>query len=118
MHTLDGVDEANVYGVVVQGHDGKAGMAAIVPGAGFDLGRLHAHVSTLLPPYARPLFLRLQKAIDATSTFKQKKIDLCREGFDPALIADPLYFDDARAGRYVPLDNALRGEILAGGRRL
>jgi len=118
MHTLDGVDEANVYGVVVEGYDGKAGMAAVVPGVGFDLDRLHAHVATLLPPYARPLFLRLQKAIDATSTFKQKKIDLCREGFDPALIADPLYFDDAKAGRYVPLDKSLRDEIVGGRRRL
>jgi acyl-CoA synthetase (AMP-forming)/AMP-acid ligase II len=39
IHTLDGVEEANVYGVAVPGFDGKAGMAAIVPGDGFDLPR-------------------------------------------------------------------------------
>jgi fatty-acyl-CoA synthase len=118
IHTLDGVDEANVYGVSVPGYEGKAGMAAIVPGANFDLERLHEHVDARLAAFARPLFLRLQKAIDATSTFKQKKLDLVREGFDPALVADPLYFDDAAAGRYVPLDPALRLEILSGARRL
>jgi fatty-acyl-CoA synthase len=93
-------------------------MAALVPGAAFDLDRLHAHVHARLAYFARPLFLRLQKAIDATSTFKQKKIDLVREGFDPAVVADPLFFDDVAAGRYVPLDASLREEILAGRRRL
>ena len=118
IHTLDGVEEANVYGVPVPGYEGKAGMAALVPGAAFDLDRLHAHVHARLAYFARPLFLRLQKAIDATSTFKQKKIDLVREGFDPAVVADPLFFDDVAAGRYVPLDASLREEILVGRRRL
>jgi fatty-acyl-CoA synthase len=118
VHTLDGVEEANVYGVPVPGHEGKAGMVALVPGAAFDLDRLHAHVHARLAYFARPLFLRLQKAIDATSTFKQKKLDLVREGFDPAAIADPLFFDDVEAGRYVPLDVSLREEILSGRRRL
>jgi fatty-acyl-CoA synthase len=118
VHTLDGVEEANVYGVPIPGHEGKAGMAALVPGAAFDLDRLHAHVHARLAYFARPLFLRLQKAIDATSTFKQKKLDLVREGFDPAAITDPLFFDDVEAGRYVPLDASLREEILSGRRRL
>ena len=118
IHTFDGVDEANVYGVPVAGYDGKAGMAALVPGEGFDLGTLRSHVHARLPPFARPLFLRLQARIDATSTFKQKKIDLVREGFDPGQTTDPLYFDDAKAGRYVPLDTGLCAAIRGGGIRL
>jgi fatty-acyl-CoA synthase len=118
IHTLEGVDEANVYGVIVPGYDGKAGMAAIVPARTFDLGTLRAHVHAQLPAFARPIFLRLQKAIDATSTFKQKKIGLVSEGFDPALTVDPLYFDDVKSGRYVPLDEALRQRILSGSLRL
>ena len=51
-----------------------------------------------MPPYARPVFLRLQPQIDVTGTFKQRKVELVREGFDPSAIADPLYwFDSADA---------------------
>src|ERR1019366_1865541 len=69
--TLDacqGVREANVYGIRVPGHDGKVGMVALVVGADFDLTRLHAYVHATLAPYARPLLLRIQARIDATST--------------------------------------------------
>jgi fatty-acyl-CoA synthase len=118
IQTCDGVAEANVYGVPVAGHDGKAGMAAIVPAEGFDLDRLHAHVHARLAAFARPAFLRLRGSIDATSTFKQRKIDLVREGFDPAIVDDALYFDDVRAGRYVPLDASLFADIAAGRMRL
>ncbi|MCR4282113.1 MAG: long-chain-acyl-CoA synthetase [Bauldia sp.] len=118
IHTMEGVEEANVFGVPIPGYDGKAGMAAIVPGRAFDLDRLHAHVHARLAPFARPLFLRLRKSIDATSTFKQKKIDLVREGFDPVIIADPLYFDDPRSETYLAIDAALYAEILSGTMRL
>ena len=50
-----------------------------------------------LPDYARPLFLRIQSEIEVTGTFKQKKIDLVREGFDPAATSDPIYFNDPQA---------------------
>jgi fatty-acyl-CoA synthase len=118
IHTFEGVAEANVYGVAIPGYDGKAGMAAIVPGEGFDLAGLHAHIHARLAPFARPLFLRLQTSIDATSTFKQKKLDLVREGFDPATVSDRLYFDDTGAGTYVPLDAAVHARIVSGGLRL
>jgi fatty-acyl-CoA synthase len=116
--TFDVVREANVYGVRVAGHDGKAGMAAMVVGEDFDMAAFHRHVHAHLSPYARPLFLRLQHEIASTSTFKQRKLDLVRDGFDPALIADPLYFDDEQAGGYVPLDPALYKRIQSGEIRL
>jgi fatty-acyl-CoA synthase len=118
IHVLAGVQEANVYGVAVAGYDGKAGMAAIVPGRDFDLDALHAHVHARLPPFARPVFLRMRVAIPATSTFKQMKIGLVAEGFDPDGIEDALYFDDPAADCYVPLDAGLRARILAGEFRL
>ena len=40
-----GVKDANVYGVGIPGHDGKAGMAALVTGDGFSLRALDAHVA-------------------------------------------------------------------------
>ena len=115
---LSGVLEANVYGVAVAGSEGRAGMAAVAVGAGFDLAALHRHIRACLPPYARPLFLRLQPSIDATSTFKQRKVGLIREGFDPERIADLLYFDDPAAGAFVRLDAALYARISSGEIRL
>jgi fatty-acyl-CoA synthase len=89
-------------------------MAALVVGRGFDLDALHRHAAASLPPYARPVFVRLLPALEATGTFKPRKQELVREGFDPARTGDALYFDDPRAGRYVPVDFALYAAIAAG----
>lgn len=47
------------------GHEGRAGMAALVlrPPHSLDLVQLYAYVSENLPPYAWPRFLRLQVTI-------------------------------------------------------
>jgi fatty-acyl-CoA synthase len=113
-----GVREAVVYGVKVPGAEGRAGMAAITTGAGFDLAALHRHVAERLPDYARPLFLRRRSGIEATATFKPKKQDLLHQGFDPGTISEPLYFDDRAQGIYVPLDPALHIRIASGALRL
>ncbi|MGU3536581.1 long-chain-acyl-CoA synthetase [Methylobacterium sp. A54F] len=113
-----GVEEASVYGVAVPGCDGRAGMAALTVGAGFDLAVLHGVLREALPPYARPLFLRLCADLARTETFKQRKADLVAEGFDPGRIADPLYLDDPSAGAYRPLEAVLHGAIVAGALRL
>lgn len=112
----DGVTEANVYGVTVPGADGRAGMAAITVTAGFDPSRLHATLAERLPAYARPLFLRIVDSFARTETFKQKKTGLAEEGFDPAMISDPLYID--RDGAYRPLDRDQYSAIAAGQARL
>ncbi len=111
---VHGVLEANVYGVAVPGTEGRAGMAALVTDHDrFDLAAFRSHVDATLPPYARPLFLRLQPQIVTTGTFKYRKIDLAADGFDPGAVADPLYFKDPE-GAYVPLDAALFARIKAG----
>ena len=84
--------------------EGVSAMAAIVAGDGFDLEAFAEHLSQRLPAYAIPLFLRLSERLDATETFKQKKHQLAREGFDPAAVSDPLYFRDPRSFAYRPLD--------------
>ena len=113
-----GIKEADVYGVSVPGTEGAAGMAAIVAGDTFDLHEFRQHLTHVLPPYARPLFLRITNRIAATSTFKHKKDDLRRDGYDPAATADPIYFDDPSKKAFVPLDQALFAHILSGGVRL
>ncbi len=109
-----GVLEGAVYGVTVPGADGRAGMAALVVDADFDLETLHADVAQRLPAYARPVFLRLPAALEVTGTFKLRKQDLAAAGFDPSLIGDSLYFDDPRSRKYVPLDASLFADICAG----
>ena len=112
-----GVEDTNVYGVNIPGHEGRAGMAAIVC-ADCDLGDLYRHIETCLPDYARPVFLRIRQTIDVTATFKQKKIDLVREGFDPDNAGDPLYLRDATRRAFIPLDRDLYDRIVAGQIRL
>ena len=92
-----GVRDVNVYGVAVPGHEGRAGMAALVIDRGFRSGGSRRHVEAALPPYARPLFLRLSKELEITGTFKHRAQALAAQGFDPGTIQDVLYF--AAAGR-------------------
>jgi len=113
-----GIRELNVYGVKVPGTDGRAGMAALVVDGDLDTEGLYAHLEKELPAYAQPLFLRLQEQMEITGTFKQRKVELVEEGFDPTKIQDPLYFRDSQAGRYVPLDADLHQRLLSGDVRL
>jgi fatty-acyl-CoA synthase len=109
-----GISEAVVYGVAVPGTDGRVGMAAIVTGANFDFVALRRRLDVALPEYARPVFLRVRATLDVTDTFKQKKQDLVREGFDPEATGDPIYVDDRHAGAFVRVDPALYRRITAG----
>lgn len=113
-----GVVDAATYGVAVPGADGRAGMAAIVVDEGFDLAQLADHLSRRLPVYAHPVVIRLCAALDTTETFKQKKQQLAREGFDPRLVTDPLFFRDPASGAYRELAAAKYARILDGSIRL
>ena len=120
--TAEKVLEANVYGVTVPGADGRAGMATLVVDEGFDLDALQRHSEANLASYARPLFLRLlfkgEGEVEITGTFKHRKVDLVEEGFDPDLIADPLYLLHPAEKRYIALDRALHAEVVDGELRL
>jgi fatty-acyl-CoA synthase len=109
-----GVEEVNVYGVHVPGHDGRAGMAAVIGRDRIDLEALYRHATTHLPVYARPLFVRLTSQLDTTATFKHRKVDFAEQGFDPARVGDPLYFRDDSARTYVPVDQVLYNRLCAG----
>src|ERR1700722_820777 len=113
-----GVIDATTYGVAVPGTDGRAGMAAIVTDASFDFDEFSDHLSRRLPAYACPAFVRLSAALEATETFKQKKQDLVRAGFDPHTITAPLFFRDAKSGDFLPLDADYYARLLHGTVRL
>ncbi|XP_027486966.1 very long-chain acyl-CoA synthetase-like isoform X1 [Corapipo altera] len=103
--TVEFIQEVNVYGVAVPGCEGRCGMAAVrlKDGATFDGDTLYAFTRDTLPSYAAPRFVRIQDALEITGTFKQSKSNLVREGFDPQLVRDPLFFRDDSRRSYVPL---------------
>jgi fatty-acyl-CoA synthase len=109
-----GVTDAIVFGVEVPGADGRAGMAAIAPGDGFDLSALRAHLVARLPDYARPRFVRLCEQLDVTGTFKLSKARFAADGYAQNGSNDPHYVDDIAAGAYVPIDAPMRTRIAAG----
>jgi fatty-acyl-CoA synthase len=107
-----GVVEAVVYGVAVPGTEGRAGMAAIVISDEFRLVAFRTELASRLPEYARPLFLRIRGEIEMTSTFKPKKGDLSREGYDPAATRDDVYFDDRVNQAFVKVNAILYDGIV------
>lgn len=105
-----GVVEANVYGVQLPNHDGRAGAAAIYiepeKKASFDTAAFLAHARTHLPKYAVPIFLRHIAVISASHNNKQNKQPLKAEGVDPDKVkaGDEIWWieDGGKGNRYVP----------------
>jgi acyl-CoA synthetase (AMP-forming)/AMP-acid ligase II len=112
LNGVPGVLETNVYGVEIPGYEGRAGMASISCNDEFDVEKLADFVKTHLPGYQRPYFVRLQRDMRITGTFKHQKVDYRKEGYDPKRVADPLYFFDG--AQYVPLDDAMHDDLRSG----
>jgi len=113
-----GVVDATTYGVEILGADGRAGMVAVVVDSRFDLEEFRNHLSHRLPAYACPVMIRFCSALDTTETFKQKKQELVRDGFDPRRVTDPLFFKDPKSNTYRPIDADAYARILEGSIRL
>lgn len=108
-----------VYGVEVKGLEGKAGMATIVDEhKTLDLLSLTKALQKSLPPYARPVFIRLASEVDTTGTHKLKKVDLAKEGFNPNIIKDHLYYLNSKTQQYEPLTVQVYNDICSGKIRL
>ena len=114
LSSMPGVTHAIVYGVAVPGQDGRAGMAAITPRHGIDPAAVYAHLAKHLPAYARPAFLRFQDEVETTGTLKVRKVDLVKDGFDPATTTDPLLVVDNERHTYRPIDADVLKAINAG----
>ena len=108
-----------VYGVEIPGTEGKAGMVAIHdPEGEIDVEHLAKGIKQQLPAFAWPLFVRIVKRLDITGTFKLKKFNLQREGYDPSIISDKLFFLHPKTGNYETLSNELFDSIVTGAIRL
>jgi len=111
------VHEANVYGVELPHHDGRAGCVGLIlaeqpsPRLLQDLAD-HAH--KLLPRFAVPLFVRMMKEMQTTGTNKQQKHVVRAQGVDPSKIGeDELFW--LKGGTYVKFSKK-DWEDLNGGR--
>jgi fatty-acyl-CoA synthase len=118
MSKYPGVELANVYGVEVPGFEGRAGMAAITVGSEFAMEGLADHLHATLPPYAVPLFVRIQPEAETTGTFKFRKVELVKQGFDLAQTDDPLWFLEPGGDQFIAMDGSIHARIVNGNYRL
>jgi len=108
---------SNVYGVEVPNADGRAGMAALNLAAGvnaLDVEDFSAYVRDALPPYARPVFLRIKEDIDVTGTFKIVKGEARKQGYDLHQVKDRIYVLKPRSDIYQELDEDFLEQIQQG----
>lgn len=107
-----------IFALCCLGADGRAGMAAILLKDTVEfhtdlLPQIFHHCEENLPVYARPLFLRFIKEMPLTTTHKQKKVQYVKEGYNPAIISDPLYRVSAETKTYIPLTTENVGQFMA-----
>ena len=113
LHEAPGVLDANVFGVTVPHADGRAGMAALRVKGVFKPEAFARYAKSHLAVAQRPLFVRVLRGdMQLTSTFKPKKGEYRKDGYDLARVSDPLYV--LRKGRYVKLTPAIAREVASG----
>jgi fatty-acyl-CoA synthase len=104
---------ANVYGVEVPGCEGRAGMASITLVKDIDFAELASYLKSVLPVYAIPLFLRVRTDVDTTGTFKFRKVEAVKEGFDLKQVNDPIWFLNPETKSYAAMNIATFKRISA-----
>lgn len=113
------VHEANIYGVALPNHDGRAGCAALITSEQLASGKvsglalepsravlddLAAHTLKNLPRYAVPIFIRVMPEMPSTGNMKQQKQDLRTEGVDPELVSKDHRIYWLQGNTYVPFE--------------
>ena len=117
LNSFDQIEIANVFGVNVPNAEGRAGMVALQLKEGIsslDIERFAAHVNDRLPPYAVPVFVRVQTGIEVTGTFKMVKKDLVKENYDISQFEDPVFVMKPRTNHYERLDSDFLKVVQAG----
>ncbi|EMC94672.1 hypothetical protein BAUCODRAFT_132516 [Baudoinia panamericana UAMH 10762] len=119
------IREANVYGVQLPNHDGRAGCAAVgfASGKALDAGlrrELASHVRNRLPRYAVPIFLRVMgDELEVTGTLKHQKVALRNQGVDPSKVeGDELFWLPPGAESYEPFGKQEWDRIVTGSAKL
>ncbi|ETI29094.1 hypothetical protein G647_01547 [Cladophialophora carrionii CBS 160.54] len=116
--------EANVYGVAIPNHEGRAGCAAVLlenvdtnttPVPASLLESLATYSRNSLPKYAVPVFLRIVTKVMATGNNKQQKHVLRQEGVDPDKVGEErIFYLRPDSERYEPFGKAEWEAVKAG----
>ncbi|RWS08286.1 Long-chain fatty acid transport protein 1-like protein [Dinothrombium tinctorium] len=94
--------------------EGNANITVAMGNAPFDFTKFLKDMRQTLPSFSIPVFLRIVNNVDSTSTYKLSKSKYQKEGFDPQIVQDPLYYLNSVEKTYSPLDaNAFR-KIISG----
>jgi len=105
LSAFPGIVDANVYGALVPGKDGRACMVAVTLDSGvkLDPSTFATYCRANLPSYSVPVFIRiLAEDINITGTFKHQKVDYRNQGCDPAKITDEVWWFNIESGTYEP----------------
>jgi citronellyl-CoA synthetase len=114
INNFDQVLISTVYGVQIPGTEGRAGMAAIVPNISLEDFKLKDLTNVLtknLPHYGVPIFLRFKTELKTTSTFKLKKVELKKEGFNIEGINDRMFIMLPNESEFTPLTQEIYENI-------
>lgn len=108
--------EAVVYGVEIPHTNGRAGMAAITLAdqAQLNAEDLQAMVNCFkksLPAYAVPVFLRVQKQVETTGTFKYQKNKLKEQAFNPEKTEEQILVLLPNSSAYCDLNTEIYSNI-------
>jgi fatty-acyl-CoA synthase len=101
----------------VPGHEGKAGMVALVIDGRFSAKAFADWVDQELPVLRPAGLYPADQVAETTGTFKYRKVDLVADGFDPDKVDGALYVRGGKSG-YAKLTEAARTAILSGETRL
>lgn len=123
--THPAVLEANVYGIEIPNHDGRAGCAALMlreietPDVQIPtslLESLATHARAGLPKYAVPVFIRVVTEVMATGNNKQQKHVLRKAGANPAELTngDRLFYLPPNGTSFMPFGPAEWAAVQAG----
>lgn len=112
---MPGVYLTSVFGVQVPGEEGRVGMAALMMDEGkkFDPKALYAQVSSNLPNFSQPAFVRVVDNMNITGTFKLRKVELQSEAYDIAKVSNPLFMLDREKKTYIPFKKKEHDKLLA-----
>ncbi|MEM1112844.1 MAG: long-chain-acyl-CoA synthetase [Pseudomonadota bacterium] len=110
------IQMANVYGVEVPEAEGRAGMVAFAleEDEDFDMEAFQRLVEEQLPAYAQPVFVRVQRDIATTGTFKLLKGELREQSYHLDKVGDDtIYVRKPRSEGYELLDEDFYRRLLA-----
>jgi len=114
-----GITEVTAYGAAIPGTDGRACMVAItldhsISQESFSWNEFAKFVTTHLPGYMVPIFVRILPKLELTSTFKHQKTELRNQGANPVghPAAKSLFVLSADRGTYEPLTEVAWEKLL------